>query len=100
KLNLVSSKNFELPIFFKAKINYFEILNKENNPVTHFYSGEQILFRISVKIDVELRNPIFSLRLSDLSNVNVITWRSNDYVIEPLPKNNKKNFVIEIRTLD
>lgn len=100
KMNFVSSKKFELPDYFKAKINYFEILNKENDPVTHFYSGEQILFRISVKINVELRNPVFSLRLSDLSNVNIITWRSNDYIIEPLPKNNKENFIIEIRTRD
>lgn len=100
KLQMVSFKEFKLPESYKAKTSYFEILNDKRELKTQFSSGEKIIFRVSIKIKEEIRNPIFSLRVSDLSNVNVITWRSNDYIEEPLSKNMVDNMIIEVKTLN
>ncbi|KRD63881.1 hypothetical protein ASE40_00595 [Flavobacterium sp. Root935] len=98
KLQIAPFKEFILPELYKAKINYFEILNDKRELMTQFSSGEQIIFRVSINIKSLIRNPTFSLRLSDLSNVNIITWRSNDYIEEPLPKNKGGHMIIEIKT--
>jgi lipopolysaccharide transport system ATP-binding protein len=57
-----------------------------------------MVFRTHIKVTQELRNPIFSLRISDANNISIIAWRSNDYVNEPLNKNINDNFIIEIET--
>lgn len=82
--------------FFKSKFSHFEILNKSNNITSSFNSGEVMHFKANIRVNAEIRNPIFSLRISDANNVNVITWRSNDFIDEPIPKNKKSNFSVEI----
>ena len=85
---------------FKAKFTRFEILNNYNKISSSFNSGESIIFKAFIKVISEIRNPIFSLRISDANNVNIINWRSNDYVQEPLPKNQNTDFCIGINTQD
>ncbi len=85
---------------FKAKFTRFELQDKETNITPSFKSGDAITFKISVKVTSIIRNPIFSLRLSDNNNINIITWRSNDYVEEPFRKKTDSNFDITITTKD
>ena len=82
----------------KAKIEQFKILNASNEVSTIFNSGESIAFKIKIKVNSIIRNPIFSLRVSDANNVSIITWRSNDYVDEPIPKDQNTDFYISINS--
>ncbi|MDT0557338.1 ABC transporter ATP-binding protein [Ichthyenterobacterium sp. W332] len=82
--------------FFKSRFYSFEIINSSNKITTEFNSGDVMKFNVNIQVNSEIRNPVFSLRLSDINNVNVITWRSNDFVEEPLPKNKRSNFSIEL----
>ncbi len=84
----------------KAQVSRFEVLNANRAISSSFKSGEQMIFKTSVRVNAEIRNPVFSLRISDLNNVNVVTWRSNDFVNEPIPKFQKTNFEISINSLD
>ena len=84
----------------KAKFYRFEILNSKNKITSVLNSGALLKFKIYVRITSKIRNPIFSLRISNSSNVNVITWRSNDYVEEPLPKMQSKDLCISIISND
>ena len=84
----------------KAGFKKFEILDSNLALTAKYYSGQNMCFRIYITLKEKIRNPIFSLRLSNFSNVNIITWRSNDYLEEPLPKNCDQNLMIEIRTSD
>lgn len=81
---------------YKAKFSRFEILNSNEEISSSFNSGSPMRFKISVALKSEIRNPIFSLRISNANNVNIITWRSNDYVNEPLPKKQSTDFCINI----
>src|SRR5690606_29021843 len=83
-----------------SKFSRFEMRNLKNELSPSFNSGEPIVFKVSIKVDKIIRNPVFSLRLSDLNNVNIVTWRSNDYVIEPLPKNQEEDFEVSITAND
>ncbi|WP_299210017.1 ABC transporter ATP-binding protein [uncultured Dokdonia sp.] len=85
---------------FKAQFKKFEILNLKKELTSKYHSGEKMCFRIFIDIKTKIRNPIFSLRLSDFNNVNVITWRSNDYIEEPLPKNCDQSLIVDIKTRD
>ena len=82
--------------FYKSKFSRFEILNEANEITSTFKSGEVMRFKIYIKVNSEVRNPIFSLRISDVNNVNIITWRSNDIIDEPIPKNMVSNFYINV----
>lgn len=85
---------------YKARFARFEILNSNNEITSSLKSGSSLKFKIYLSIASEIRNPIFSLRISNSSNVNVITWRSNHYVEQPLPKKQNKDFCISIITND
>ncbi len=91
--------NFEIKHnVFKAKFKRFEILNTSRGITSSFNSGEKMVFKTYINVTQELRNPIFSLRISDANNISIIAWRSNDYVNEPLDKNINNSFIIEIET--
>ena len=81
-----------------AKILRLELKNKEMHISPQFKSGEVIEFNVEINVQRLLRNPVLSLRISDLNNVNIVTWRSNDYVVEPLPKMIESNFLVTIST--
>jgi len=83
-----------------SRFSRFEMRNSQNKMVSGFNSGDSMTFKISVKIEKTLRNPVFSLRISDLNHVNIITWRSNDFIKEPIPKNQDKDFEISLTTKD
>jgi len=74
----------------------FEIQNSEKKITPRFMTGDVMIFKALVDVDGAIRNPVFSLRLSDMNAVNVITWRSNDYVLEPLPKKLSSNFTVVV----
>jgi len=59
-----------------------------------FKSGELIQFKIYFKVSRLIRNPVFSLRMSDMNNVNLVTWKSNAFVKSPLPNNIEGDFSI------
>lgn len=82
----------------KAQFKRFEILNFEDKYVSTFKSGEEINFRAFVNINEEIRNPIFSLRITNANNVNIVSWRSNDYVKEVFEKNVSRNINVTINT--
>ncbi len=83
-----------------SRFSRFEIRNSKDELSSGFHSGEPITFSISIKVKNTLRNPVFSLRISDLNHVNIITWRSNDYIEEPLRKNQSEDFQINLTTKD
>ncbi|WP_439151543.1 ABC transporter ATP-binding protein [Winogradskyella sp.] len=83
---------------FKANFNRFEILDTSGDISSRFNSGEGMIFRSIIEVNQELRNPIFSLRISDVNNISVTVWRSNDYINQPIIKNLNDNFIIEIET--
>lgn len=80
----------------KAAFSRFEILNEDNKISPSFLSGKVMKFKIHVSVKSKIRNPVFSLRLSNTNNVNIVTWRSNDYVKEPLSKMQTADFCITI----
>jgi len=82
----------------KAHIHRFEMKNSKEKITPKFKSGESISFSVDIKIKELIRNPIFSLRISDSNNTNIITWRSNDYVQDPLGKNKNSNIKVTITT--
>ncbi|WP_040251234.1 ABC transporter ATP-binding protein [Psychroserpens mesophilus] len=83
---------------FRSKFQKFEIQNASQEIASSFCSGEPMVFVVSVKVSSEIRNPIFSLRITDVNNVSIVTWRSNDYVDEPLQKNQLNDFKIKLST--
>lgn len=83
---------------FKSKFSRFEILNDSNEITSSFNSGDIMRFKTYIEVSTIVRNPIFSLRISDSNNVNIITWRSNDLVNEPLKKNQESNLCVEIQS--
>lgn len=80
----------------RAQIESFALLNDQNQVVSRLASGTTMKFQVNIKTKSELRNPILSLRITDQNNVNIVTWRSNDLVDEPVPKKISNNFQIEI----
>ena len=81
---------------FKAKITKCEILNMDGDITSTFKSGEPMQFRISIAASEAIRNPIFSLRISDANNINILCWRSNDLKDEPIPRDQSGEFAITI----
>ncbi|WP_033956550.1 ABC transporter ATP-binding protein [Psychroserpens jangbogonensis] len=81
-----------------SSFSRFEMLNNQNELTPSFVSGEKIKFKTLINVCKTIRNPVFSLRISDLNNVNIVTWRSNDYIEEPLPKNQNRDFEISLTT--
>ncbi len=79
-----------------AKIKSITIYNQHNDITPQFKSGENIKFVVKFNVRREVRNPVFSLRISDLQNVNIVTWRSNDFVDSPLKHNIDKDFNITL----
>ena len=75
----------------KTKIESFELSDHNNKSTPRFLSGQSIFFKTIINVKSVLVNPIFSLRISDMSNVNVITWRSNDYIKSPIKINQINN---------
>ena len=79
-----------------AKIKSITVYNQDNEITPQLKSGEIIIFVIKFNVRREVRNPVFSLRISDLQNVNIVTWRSNDFVDSPLKHNIDKDFNITL----
>ena len=79
-----------------AKIKSIAIYNQDNEITPQLKSGENIKFVVKFNVKREVRNPVFSLRISDLQNVNIVTWRSNDFVDSPLKHNIDKDFNITL----
>ncbi len=79
-----------------AKINSITFFNEENKVSSQLVSGKKIKILVDFNVKRQLRNPVFSLRISDLQNVNIVTWRSNDFVESPLKKNISTNFSITL----
>lgn len=89
--------DFKLPAkIFKAKFSLFEIKNSKQKVSSRFKSGEKIIFKINIRVASTIRNPVFSLRLTNEQNTSIISWRSNDYINEPIEKNLNGNFSISI----
>lgn len=100
KDDMVSKVDFEVSrLDEKSKIKSFAIKDTRNNFKTLFLSGETMVFKTIIEVKSRFTNPIFSLRISDINNVNIITWRSNNYV-ENIFNVNKigKELKIEIQT--
>jgi lipopolysaccharide transport system ATP-binding protein len=80
----------------RSRFSRFEMRNSDDKIVSGYNSGEAITFKVSVEVEKIIRNPVFSLRISDLNHVNIVTWRSNDFVEEPISKNQNKDFEIRL----
>lgn len=91
---------FEAKPNFKSRIKRFEITNSKGEIVSRFKSGERMYFRITINVSTVVRNPIFSLRISDAKNINILCWRSNDLVEEPLPRSIESDFVLTIESTE
>ena len=89
-------ERFDLQSNLRAQITRFEIRNQKNEITSKFNSGEPMIFKVFIRAGSELRNPIISVRLADHNNINVVTWRSNDLVNEPIPKKINKDFSLEL----
>jgi lipopolysaccharide transport system ATP-binding protein len=88
------------PTTVKAHLSKFEILNSLNKISYSFNSNEDFIFKIYVKVNRVIRNPVLSVRVSDMNNVNVITWRSNAFINSPLPANVDRDFSVTISPVD
>lgn len=77
-----------------AKIKAITFFDSENRINSQLISGKPIKILVDFNVKRNLRNPVFSLRISDLQNVNVVTWRSNDFLESPLKRNISKDFKI------
>lgn len=91
---------FDEKPYIKAIFSKFEILNNNEKISSSFKSGESINFRASIKIKQPIRNPIFSLRITDINNVNIVCWRSNDFVDNPIGSNIENDIKININSKD
>ncbi|WP_336127218.1 ABC transporter ATP-binding protein [Mesoflavibacter sp. CH_XMU1422-2] len=91
KINFNTENNID-----SVKIKSISIFNSKNKNTSQLKSGEKFTFEIELDVKRTVRNPIFSLRLSDLQNVNIVTWRSNDFVVSPLDNNIYKDFTIKL----
>lgn len=60
-------------------IEYVSIINDQENELQKLRFGDAFRIKIIFRVTRKIRNPIVSVRLSNSSNVNIITWRSNDY---------------------
>jgi len=99
-VSLVGAVDFVNTEISAAQFSRFEAQNLEGKITPRFMSGDAMVFKASVDVNEVIRNPVFSLRLSDENSVNVITWRSNDYVMEPLPKRLSSNFTVVVSASD
>lgn len=88
--------NFDVKPHQSAKIESINFKNGLDKITGQFQSGQTIKFTVTINNKKTIRNPILSLRISDLNNVNVITWRSNDYINSPLPNLIEKDFSVTI----
>lgn len=93
----VGYKEFKHKKKKKAQFKRFEILNSKQEITSQYKSGEEMSFKIFINIIENIRNPILSLRISDINNVNIVTWRSNDLIKSPF--NNNTNSDLEIRII-
>jgi len=82
------------------RFSRFQVQNLEGEVTPSFRSGDVMVFKTLVDTNEIVRDPIFSLRISDSNGVNILTWRSNDYVSGPLPKNIDSHFKITITTYE
>lgn len=96
--SISSSRSFQNENDFKMSIESFQILDESGSLQSIFRSGEKITFKTTLKVLEDVRNPVFSLRLVDQNNTNVVTWRTNDYVDSPFPNKLNKIVIIEIQT--
>lgn len=93
-----SFKEFDFKPNIKAAIIKFEMLDNEQVLSSSFKSGESINFRAHIKINEVIRNPVFSLRITDINNVNILSWRSIDFVDEPFDKSISNDIKININS--
>jgi len=98
--NAVGKVDFNMKPHSSAKIKSITLKNNSNKITGQFKSGEPIKFIVNIENKRLLRNPVFSLRISDLNNVNVVTWRSNDYVNSPLQNQIDKDFSVQLEVND
>ena len=100
-MEVSSSVIFEKKNHFKIALKSFEIREEGGSLKSVFKSGENIEFHTEIETFQKIRNPVFSLRLIDQNNINVVTWRSNDYLESPFPSqiNNKVSIIITTQDL-
>jgi lipopolysaccharide transport system ATP-binding protein len=99
-IDIQSSIDFEQVNDFKMSFTNFKISNTRGDLQSVFKSGENIVFSVEIAVFEKIRNPIFSLRLTDQNNVNVVTWRSNDYIESPFPDQIENKITIKLTTRD
>lgn len=99
-MEVSSSVIFDKKNHFKMALKSFEIREDGGGLKSVFKSGENIEFHTEIETFQEIRNPVFSLRLINQNNVNVVTWRSNDYLESPFPSQIKNKVNIAIKTQD
>ncbi|HIB49051.1 MAG TPA: ABC transporter ATP-binding protein [Flavobacteriaceae bacterium] len=91
---------FEKDSNLRAQIQKIELLNTEDKITNNYKSGETLIFKLNFRVSSVIRNPIVSVRLSDHNSVNVVSWRSNDLINEPIPKNLDKDFTLKLISSD
>ena len=99
-IDIQSSIDFEQVNDSKMSFTNFKISNTRGDLQSVFKSGENIVFSVEIAVFEKIRNPIFSLRLTDQNNVNVVTWRSNDYIESPFPDQIENKITIKLTTRD
>lgn len=99
-IDIQPSIHFNKANDFKMSFKNFGIYDAKGDLQSVYKSGQEIEFRIEVETFDTIRNPIFSLRLTNQNNTNVVTWRSNDYIESPFPDAIKNKITISIKTRD
>lgn len=72
--------------FLKSKISKIEILNSNKRPTDSIRFGENFKIQVTLSVKGVIRNPIVSARISNANNINIVTFRSNDYQTSPLDR--------------
>lgn len=86
-----------------SKIKSVEVLDKNSHNSDFIKFGDSFKVKIEIDVKKNLLNPILSCRISNSNNINVVTYRSNDYLDSPL-KNNLKvgvnTIILEVNNLN
>lgn len=78
-----------------SKIKSVEVLDYNSKSTDFINFGDSFKVKVEIDIKKNLLNPILSCRISNSNNINVVTFRSNDYLDSPL----KNNLKIGINTI-
>ena len=87
--------------FNKSKVSEIRILDENNVECNSIDFGQTFKIAVKIAIKEELRNPVISARISNSSNINIVTFRSNDYKDSPLGRFLKPgNYEVHIKIRD